>query len=495
MHCNDKVKSIHLPTHCPMRKKFLVNLFITLLANLLVKPIWILGIDRTFQNRLGLEAYGAYTSVFTFSLILGLLLDFGINNYHSSALARNPHHLQKQFVPLVFIKLGLAFGYVLLTMVLGWWYGFKGEYLWLLFVLCINQCLSYCSTFLRSTLTGLQLYKTDAVISSVDRFAMIIAGSSVLLFVLFPVTVSSFVYIQTIGYFIALIVSFFALYPHLRQIEFKLDLRAIKPALRVSFPFAVLALIMMLYTRTDVLLIKKMLPNGDTENGIYAQSIRLLDAVNMLAVLVSGLLLPMFSSMLKQRQPINDLVKSAMLVLWVPAIMGVVFCYHFANEIMLLLYHETNPYHASILMVCISSVLPMCVMYIFGTLLTARGKMRVLIQTAVVALGVNIMGNLWLIPRMGAEGAAWVALCTYSVVAIGNMWVALNRLPIKVSSGYLIRFPLFGFFCYGLLKMMLLADISVVATIGGYIVLGGVMVILLQLVDAHTLKKVQKRFR
>jgi hypothetical protein len=43
--------------------------------------------------------------------------------------------------------------------------------------------------------------------------------------------------------------------------------------------------------------------------------------------------------------------------------------------------------------------------------------------------------------------------------------------------------------------MMLLADISVVATLGGYIVLGGVMVILLQLVDAHTLKKVQKRFR
>jgi O-antigen/teichoic acid export membrane protein len=125
--------------------------------------------------------------------------------------------------------------------------------------------------------------------------------------------------------------------------------------------------------------------------------------------------LPMFSSMLKQRQPINDLVKSAMLVLWVPAIMGVVFCYHFANEIMLLLYHETNPYHASILMVCISSVLPMCVMYIFGTLLTARGKMRVLIQTAVVALVLNIMGNFWLIPRMGAEGAAWVAFFPFSV--------------------------------------------------------------------------------
>jgi O-antigen/teichoic acid export membrane protein len=478
-----------------MQKKFLSNLFITVVANLLVKPIWILGIDLTFQNRLGLEAYGAYTNLFTFSLVLGLLLDFGINNYNSAALARNPHGLQNQFVPLMFIKMGLGVGYILLTMGLGVWYGFRGTFLWLLLVLCVNQCLSYTSTFLRSTLTGLQLYKTDALISSVDRFTMIIAGGSILVFAIFPVTVPTFVYIQTIGYLMAVLVSFLALYPNLKQIEVKFDVGDILPALRQSFPFAILALIMMLYSRMDVLLIKKMTDNGDVENGIYVQSTRLLDAVNMLAVLVSGLLLPMFASMLKKREPITPLVRSAMLILWVPAIMGVVFTYHYAPDMMLLLYHEANPYHAQVLMLCISSVLPMCVMYIFGTLLTARGKMLILIQTAAVAFVCNLAGNLWLIPVMGAMGAASVALFTHSLVALANTWVALKQLPVKVTLLHLLKFPIFGIGCYGALQMLVLAGYALPVVIGIYIVLAMVLVVLLQIVDGETLKKAVKRFR
>ena len=43
-----------------MRKTFVLNLIIMMGVNLLIKPFWILGIDRAVQNRLGFDAYGQY---------------------------------------------------------------------------------------------------------------------------------------------------------------------------------------------------------------------------------------------------------------------------------------------------------------------------------------------------------------------------------------------------------------------------------------------------
>ena len=134
-----------------MQRKFLSNVLITLSANLLVKPLWILGVDRTFQNRLGLELYGQYTNLFTFSVVLGLLLDFGINNYNSSSLARNPGLLQQQFYPLALLKGILSGTYLILTMLLGWLYGYGTYELYILLILAVNQCFAYGFTYLRSS--------------------------------------------------------------------------------------------------------------------------------------------------------------------------------------------------------------------------------------------------------------------------------------------------------------------------------------------------------
>ena len=67
-----------------MPKKILANLFLLLAINLLIKPFWILGIDRTVQNTVGNQAYGQYMVLFNLSVMLTMLLDFGINNYTSS---------------------------------------------------------------------------------------------------------------------------------------------------------------------------------------------------------------------------------------------------------------------------------------------------------------------------------------------------------------------------------------------------------------------------
>ena len=47
-------------------------------------------------------------------------------------------------------------------------------------------------------------------------------------------------------------------------------------------------------------MLERMLPDGALQAGIYAQGFRFFESLNMFGFLVAGLLLPMFSRMLKQ---------------------------------------------------------------------------------------------------------------------------------------------------------------------------------------------------
>ena len=52
-----------------MQKKFLSSLGLLVLLNLIVKPLFILGIDAEVQNRVGQEDYGLYFGLLNLSFI------------------------------------------------------------------------------------------------------------------------------------------------------------------------------------------------------------------------------------------------------------------------------------------------------------------------------------------------------------------------------------------------------------------------------------------
>ena len=91
-----------------MQKKFIKNLFFLLVLNLLIKPFYILGIDAEIINRVGAEKYGIYFSLFNFSFLFNIFLDFGINNFNTKNVAQNEHLLSKYFSKLFSLKLLLV---------------------------------------------------------------------------------------------------------------------------------------------------------------------------------------------------------------------------------------------------------------------------------------------------------------------------------------------------------------------------------------------------
>src|SRR5215210_2885578 len=99
-----------------MQRKFVTNLFLILSLNLLIKPFWIFAIDRSVQIAVGAKTYGYYYTLFNFSFLLNILLDFGITNFNNKNIAQNNHLLTKHFSSLVILKFTLAIVYITFTL-------------------------------------------------------------------------------------------------------------------------------------------------------------------------------------------------------------------------------------------------------------------------------------------------------------------------------------------------------------------------------------------
>src|ERR1022692_1800137 len=124
-----------------MQKKFITNLAIVLSLNLLIKPFWILGVDRQVQNAVGLNHYGLYYSIFMFSFLLNILLDLGITNFNNKNIAQNNHLLSKHFASIAMLKFLLAGLFTVVTLAIGLIVGYDFIQMKLLIMVVFNQIL------------------------------------------------------------------------------------------------------------------------------------------------------------------------------------------------------------------------------------------------------------------------------------------------------------------------------------------------------------------
>lgn len=428
-----------------MQKKFVVNLILLVFLNLLVKPLWIF-VEVEVQNATGTEQYGMYFALLNLSLIINFILDLGITNYNNRNIAQNSHLLQQQLSGIILLRFVLAVIYFTIVMSIGVVLGYSSLQLFILLLLAFNQFLIAFTLYLRSNISGLHLFKTDSLLSVADRLLMLLIVSALLWgnFTSSVFKIEWFVYAQTAAY---LLTSFIALAIVLRKSgkpEIRWDSAFALYILKKSFPYALLILLMFAYTRTDAVLLERMLENGKLHSGIYAQAFRLLDAANMFAYLFAALLFPMFSRMLKENQPVKYLAGLSFRLLMTPAIALTFFCFFFNNEIMQTLYRENSAESAKILPVLIAGIIPICSGFVFGTLLTASGKLEELNRIALMALGINLILNFHLIPNYQAQGAATAALVTQSFNAAFQLFAVRKIFGWNVKPGIFISLAVFS---------------------------------------------------
>ncbi len=440
-----------------MQRKFLKNLVFLVILNLLIKPFWLLGIDRAVQNSVGTADYGFYFAVFNFSFLFNILLDLGITNFNNKNIAQNNHLLNKHLSRIIVLKILLFFLYLIFTFGGAFIIDYSREQMYILAFLGINQFLLSFILYLRSNLGGLHLFVTDSLMSVLDRSLMIvICGALLWGNIVGEFKIEYFVYAQTAAYLISSVTGLFMLLrkTRIRLFRLKLNWLFFTMVLKQSLPFALLVLLMAFYSRIDSIMLERLLSDGAKHVGIYASAFRLLDAFNMMSYLFAVLLLPIFAKMIKLKQSVEALSRLSFTLIMIPALIITAGAFQYSNEIMELLYvqhidesaveyairMEASAKVFSVLMLCFCATSST---YIFGTLMTANGNLKQLNIISVCGVVLNISINFWLIPFLQAYGSAIASMYTQFLVAALQIYFVKKIFNFRMN--YLLIFKLLFF--------------------------------------------------
>ncbi len=430
-----------------MNRTFSLNLFFLIAVNLLIKPFFIFGIDRTVQNRVGAEAYGMYAVLTDLAFLSMIVNDFGIQSFNNRLIAQSPKLLHKYF-PIIFIlKLGLCGLYAVITIALFFAFNYETKYFKIIALLTLNGILSSLILYFRSCIAGLGWYRTDSWFSVLDKFCLVLLASALLWlpFLAPHFELNAFIYAQTLSLTLAVIIGYQCIVQEIKIFNYKFNTKILWVILRHSYPYALTVLLMTLATKTDKLLIERLLPDGKAQAGMYASAYRLYEAANIIGFLFAGLLLPMFAKRLKAKESVNDLLKLSSDWIWAGSIAGAMTILPFRQEIMTLLYPNCSASAGDILGFLMFAFVGTALgSYIYGALLTAGGFLMELSRTFLIICILNIVLNLILIPMYQGVGAAIVACATQMGALIAQILLAKKLLKLSIDYKHFVKYILYA---------------------------------------------------
>lgn len=423
-----------------MKKAFLVNITILLAANLVIKPLYVFGIDRTVQNLVGSEAYGVYITLFNLTMLFQIVSDFGVRYLNNREIAQHQQLFLKYFSHLVVFKGLLAVLFTVVCYLAAWVLGYEAYYYQLLSIMIVSQLLTDFILYLRSNVSGLQYYLQDSLLSIADKLLMIVFVGTLIVFNPLgqPFQIEWLVYAQILASMLTAALSLWVIRKHLRGVRLRFSWPFLVLILRRTWAYALAVFLMSVYLRSDVIIMERILADGARQSGIYYQAYRLITAANMIGVLFSGLLLPMFARLLKAREGIGELLAFSFQVLFAMLMIACVNVVFFREPIMVALYDEGTAYSGDILGWLMVSFVATGGTYIFGSLLTANENLRALNWLYGVAMVFNVTANLLFIPRYAALGAAIVTAATQFLVLGGQIWLSVCTFELRP------QYPLLG---------------------------------------------------
>ncbi|MCB0482195.1 MAG: polysaccharide biosynthesis C-terminal domain-containing protein [Flavobacteriales bacterium] len=420
-----------------MQRHFAINIIFLITLNLIIKPFWIFGIDRTIQNTVGSEAYGIYFAIFNFTFLFNGILDLGLSNYNSWSVAKRLETAGIHFKKMASLKLGLGLVYLILTIIIGFLMGYKNVAFELLLILSGSQFLLSYVLFLRSSIAGQQLFWIDSIFSVLDRLLLIIICGILLWTPLLgsEFSIEMLAWGQLAAYGIVILLAHIIFWNH-TQLQFgfqAIGFPDIKNLMMKGLPFAAIILFMSMYYRLDAVMLQKLLPDGNYWSGIYAQGYRIFDMLNNFTYLFTAILFPLCTRMISKNENIWPVVQIAIKLLTIPAVLVISLSVFYHHDIIALLYHDISPQSAIVLVILLLAFPLLIFSSIFGTVLTANGNLKDMVALSVTCFILNILANYVFIPEYQSIGAASATLISQGFMAIGTLLLVMKKMSYRPS--------------------------------------------------------------
>lgn len=350
--------------------KFYSSLGLLVFLNAIIKPFWIFGIDRLVQNSVGTTEYGTYFSLFNLSIVFSFLLDWGFTNYFNRQLASQVKNFIDHAGNFLLLKFLFLLLYVAIVFVAAW---FTGIQRWdILFGVVFIQAFQSLFVFFRGVVTAHQWFRTDAWLSVLDKTLMIIFCGSLLYFpsLFGAMTIDLFLIVQVSCSLLAVLSVWIIIVK--RGIRFTIGKTSFfqKKIFQSALPFAIILLLMSVHYRLDGFLLERIHPNGAHEAGIYAAAYRLLDAANMIGVLLASFLLPYIARRWSEGKNFNGVILTSRHFLALFSIAIACTSFFLAPWIEKVLYHHDTKDAIEVMQWCLPALIGYSLVQIYGTVMT-----------------------------------------------------------------------------------------------------------------------------
>ncbi len=213
--------------------------------------------------------------------------------------------------------------------------------------------------------------------------------------------------------------------------SWRFNLSIAKELLQESFPLIVSGLSIYAYSKIDQVMLGSLLEDK-SQLGFYAAAVRITEIFDFLPVVIASSVLPKFSQLKKQGNAYVQKMQiyfDIMLILWVIVAIPISL---FAHLIIHLIYGDFYLPSAMILSVYVWGQFACNLGVARTTFLTIESKLYYLIYINISGAVLNIILNLFLIPKLQAIGATIATLITYFVVAILINFLIKDLRPVAI---------------------------------------------------------------
>ena len=189
-----------------------------------------------------------------------------------------------------------------------------------------------------------------------------------------------------------------------------------KSYLSFGFPVAMSTLAVGIYHRIDQVMLHKMA--SDQVLGNYVASVRLTELVNLFPIAVMASMFPILAQTVREEARFRQYLRLSFRSLMAIAFGVCVFVTLFSGLIVRLAYGAKFAPAAPLLAVLIWSEVPVFFGVVMSNGLVAANLQNYLPLSTGIGAAVNIVLNLYTIPRWGAAGSAWATNISYTLAAI-----------------------------------------------------------------------------
>lgn len=390
---------------------------------------------------LGPAGYGIYAFAFSFAEVYGVLSDFGMSNLIIRDTSREKKYLPRYLGNILLVEAIIsAIAYALLFLLVGLM-DLPSVTATVVYIAVLSYALTAFATILRATFKAHEKMEYDAVLSIIQQSVTVVLGVAAL-YLGYGLIALSFAFI--IGSAFNLVVSLVLVSSKFARPKFTLNGRFLRYLLKEAPSLGLVVFFTLIYYKVSTLLLSFI--QGDAATGWFNAAYTMAISLTFLPAAFMGALFPVISAFHESSRALARITYQEsfryMVIFGLPLAFGTTVL---ADKVIDIIYGAQFYNSVIVLQIVIWSIAVLFLNYVLSTTLTSINLQRVVMYATGLAVVVNVVLNLVLIPVYSYIGASYVMIATeLTTFSICFYYASRNLCFLHVQ--HIVLKPLIGSF-------------------------------------------------